>query len=441
MRKFFPFLFIFIFSLWGENKCLKIKENERIIIFAPHPDDEILGCAGLIQKVLKKKGKVWIVYLTNGDHNQLVYRVYEKKIVLKPSDYIKLGKMRRKESIKATGFLGVLPTHLIFLGYPDFGTLKIWENYWGDETKPYKSFLTRARYVPYEENYSYGKPYIGDSILNDIEEIIKRIKPTKIFTTGSYDRNVDHRALYNFLRVSLLDVKKEINPDVYIYLIHFGKWPLSDRYTSYSDLSPPESLKKLEWYVLPLEKHEVEKKYNSIKIFKSQVFLKKEWFFSFARSNEIFYKDMNNNLKEGDILSFESEKDAEFKDIENISIPYKIFIRGEKNDIEIGLFQKRRFLKPMNYIFYFYGWRDDIPFPDMPKIKISLRKKREILKIENSTVYYSLKYKKEKNMISFKIKWAKIGNPEYLFFSAEVKTGGITYDFIPWRLIKVNYKF
>ena len=69
MRKFFLLLFIFIFSLWGENENLKIKENERIIIFAPHPDDEILGCAGLIQKVLKKKGKVWIVYLTNGDHN------------------------------------------------------------------------------------------------------------------------------------------------------------------------------------------------------------------------------------------------------------------------------------------------------------------------------------------------------------------------------------
>jgi len=441
MKKFFSLLFIFIFSLCGENENLKIKKNERIIIFAPHPDDEILGCAGLIQKVLKKKGKIWIVYLTNGDHNQLVYRVYEKKIVLKPSDYIKLGKMRRRESIKATGLLDVSPTHLIFLGYPDFGTMKIWENYWGDETKPFESFLTRAKYVPYEENYSYGSPYIGNSILNDIEEIIKRIKPTKIFTTGSYDKNVDHRALYNFLRVVLIDVKKEISPDVYIYLIHFGKWPFSDGYTSYSNLSPPESLRELEWYVLPLKKCEVEKKYNSIKIFNSQIFLKKEWFFSFARSNEIFYKDMNDNLKEGDILSFESEKDAEFKDIENISIPYKIFIKGEKKNIEVNLIQKKRFLRPINYIFYFYGWRKDIPFPDMPKVKVSLRKKREILKIENSTVYYSLKYRKEKNMISFKVKWSKIGNPEYLFFSTELKTGGITYDFIPWKLIKVNYKF
>lgn len=147
-------LFILLLCLFclGNIKNLVIEKGESVVIFAPHPDDEILGCAGLIQKIIKSEGKVYIVYLTNGDHNQLPYRIYEKKIVLKPKDYIKLGEIRRRESINATKIIGVPKENLIFLGYPDFGTLKIWEDYWDENKKPFKSFLTRASYVPYKEN-------------------------------------------------------------------------------------------------------------------------------------------------------------------------------------------------------------------------------------------------------------------------------------------------
>jgi hypothetical protein len=58
MKKFlFFFLFSFLF-IAGENfKNIEISENERVIIFAPHPDDEILGCSGLISSILEKKRK------------------------------------------------------------------------------------------------------------------------------------------------------------------------------------------------------------------------------------------------------------------------------------------------------------------------------------------------------------------------------------------------
>ncbi len=44
-----------------------IDENTRLLILSPHPDDEILGCGGLIAKVKRKRGIVDVVYFTYGD--------------------------------------------------------------------------------------------------------------------------------------------------------------------------------------------------------------------------------------------------------------------------------------------------------------------------------------------------------------------------------------
>lgn len=44
--------------------CLK---NQRLLVIAPHPDDEVIGCAGLIQKVKEQKGKVFVLFLTVAD--------------------------------------------------------------------------------------------------------------------------------------------------------------------------------------------------------------------------------------------------------------------------------------------------------------------------------------------------------------------------------------
>ena len=44
-------------------------EKERLLIIAPHADDEI-GCSGLIDKVKKGGGKVYIQILAMGAFNK-----------------------------------------------------------------------------------------------------------------------------------------------------------------------------------------------------------------------------------------------------------------------------------------------------------------------------------------------------------------------------------
>lgn len=42
-------------------------KNQSLLIIAPHPDDEVLGCGGLIKKIKDNGGKVYVLFLTVGD--------------------------------------------------------------------------------------------------------------------------------------------------------------------------------------------------------------------------------------------------------------------------------------------------------------------------------------------------------------------------------------
>lgn len=39
-------------------------KNKKLLVIAPHPDDEVIGCGGLISKVKEAGGKVFVLYLT-----------------------------------------------------------------------------------------------------------------------------------------------------------------------------------------------------------------------------------------------------------------------------------------------------------------------------------------------------------------------------------------
>ena len=135
-------------------------KDDRVLILAPHPDDETIGTCGVIQKALKQNAKVKIVCYTNGDNNELAFIVYEKRLTFKKGEFLHMGEVRRKETMRAMVSLGVNPADIIFLGYPDFGTLEIFTKYWGEVT-PYRGMFTKVSHVSYREAMSMGAPYLG----------------------------------------------------------------------------------------------------------------------------------------------------------------------------------------------------------------------------------------------------------------------------------------
>lgn len=89
----------------------EVDENDlgrSAIVFAPHPDDETLGCGGTIIKKKKAGAKVKIFFMTDGQRSH-PHLISEKE----------LKSIRTNEAIAASRMLGVEKNDAVFLDFED----------------------------------------------------------------------------------------------------------------------------------------------------------------------------------------------------------------------------------------------------------------------------------------------------------------------------------
>jgi LmbE family N-acetylglucosaminyl deacetylase len=100
----------------GAGRDIEFGADDRILVLAPHPDDEALACAGAIQRGLASGLPVHVVFLTLGDNNEWSFTVYRKRPQLLPRQVRAMGEVRHDEALSAARALGLAPDALIFLG-------------------------------------------------------------------------------------------------------------------------------------------------------------------------------------------------------------------------------------------------------------------------------------------------------------------------------------
>ena len=290
-------LFFLLFGLWfgyagadGYPGIERFDKTDRVLVLAPHPDDETIACAGIIQQALSRGAQVRVAYLTYGEHNELAFIVYRKLPPITRWDFAAMGQVRRNEAINAMKYLGLGVDKLIFLGYPDFGTFDIFSRYW-QTNSPFWSIMTRISAVPYKNALSPGAPYVGESILKDLKGVLLKFRPNKIFVSHAADVNVDHKTLYLFLQVALADLKKELpKPRVYSYLVHAYGWPMPRHLHPLLTLDPPQDMigTDVAWWKFRLSPQQLKNKHRAVLFYPSQTNSSAFYLLSFVRKNELF---------------------------------------------------------------------------------------------------------------------------------------------------------
>jgi len=281
-------------------------QNSRVIVFAPHNDDEALGCAEFIKKTLKNGGQVKVVFTTNGDgfKNAIQFDYYT--LSPKPSDFVKFGYTRQQESITALETLGVSRDNIIFLGYPDGGISHLWNSNW-DASNPYVSAFTKVNKTPYNNSFTKGVSYTGENLALDYSKILAAYKPTCVVMPHPNDNHPDHHATNEFVKYALQ--KMNYKPDQeFLYLVHRGDWPTPMTQNTSLYLVPPYKLINTgtTWSALNLDAADIAEKASILKLYKTQTRTLGRLMSAFERQNEMFgeYDDLklvSNQRSDGDI--------------------------------------------------------------------------------------------------------------------------------------------
>ncbi|MDR6554347.1 PIG-L family deacetylase [Paenibacillus qinlingensis] len=276
-----------------------------LLIFAPHPDDEVLGTAGTIMNAIACGKRVHVVFFTNGDgYPEAATLLFNKRPEeLGPSHYLELARVRQYETLQAAALIGLRPQDLTFLSYPDSGLDRVFTT--TGATPPYQQRFTKQQttygaLVPDFHSQYYGcpAPYRKACALGDTKALITLLQPKEIYTTDAADTHPDHGAAHAFVMEAASQLG--YTGTIYTYLIHSGpesQWPWprgvtptlpfeahlaeGQRYPMHVAWPPPirRSMTQGQSYC----------KWQALLAYRSQIPVEPEFLQSFIKCEEIFW--------------------------------------------------------------------------------------------------------------------------------------------------------
>ena len=159
----------------------------RLLVVAPHPDDETIATGLLIQQVRAAGGEVRVLLLTAGDNNPWPQRWLERRLRIRVRDRLRWGRRRLLEMEQALQQLGVPAQAMRTLGWPDLGVTDC---------------LLQADRAP----------------LAALRTELARCTPNLIAIPALDDRHPDHAAAHVLVRLALAPLDDPL--PVLTYLVH-----------------------------------------------------------------------------------------------------------------------------------------------------------------------------------------------------------------------------
>ncbi len=262
----------------------KFNAATSLLVVSPHPDDEVLCCAGVIQRVLASHGRVAVVWITSGDASELDLLVIEKSLFVRPQKLRDLAEKRMEEARTAATLLGVPADRQIFLGYPDRGVLSLLTDHY---LTPYYSRYNGSSVVPYDATLSPGHDYTGTSLERDFDTVLQRIRPSLVLAPSPRDAHSDHEAAA-ILAMRAMSRRGELGKLRY-WIVHGGEtWPLPRGYQPALPQHPSPRGRGLSPGAFLLTQPEEDRKLEALRSYQTQMRVMSSFLLSYVRSTELF---------------------------------------------------------------------------------------------------------------------------------------------------------
>jgi LmbE family N-acetylglucosaminyl deacetylase len=267
--------------------------EQLVLVVAPHPDDESLCCAGVIQRARADGARVAIVWLTSGDAFELDAIVVEHRMRPGKTGLARLALERMAEARAAAGLLGVGADGQFFLGYPDRGLQRLLgDRYYSS----LRSHYTGSDSVPYANALAPGSAYQGRNLERDLGTLLDRLQPTLVLAPTPLDAHPDHRAAGELV-MRLMGARGAL-AHVAWWLVHtthhlpgVRHWPAPRGLHPELALSPPPRRAALKWRSWELSDAERAGKERALRAHRTQMEVMAPFLLSFVRRNELYAEE------------------------------------------------------------------------------------------------------------------------------------------------------
>lgn len=261
-----------------------IDASTSLLVISPHPDDETLCCAGVIERVVHAGGRASVVWVTSGDGSELNLLFIEKSLFRNPAKLRDLAERRMREARAATALLGLHPAEQLFLGYPDGGVLDLLTRH---HESVYTSPFTGAASVPYSAALFPGHAYTGAVLEQDLDAVLERVRPTLVLIPSPRDTHPDHRAA-GLLVLRLMARRGELAA-VRCWIVHGGEgWPSPRQLSPGLPLTPSPRLAGVPVTSFELTPDEEDRKLEALRAYPTQLEMLAPLLLAFVRTTELF---------------------------------------------------------------------------------------------------------------------------------------------------------
>jgi LmbE family N-acetylglucosaminyl deacetylase len=269
---------------------LVLPSQPRVLVFAPHPDDETIALGGLLSRLARTRTPLRVVFVTSGDGYPEA--VQEDMNVTRPTqdDYRRFGRRRQREATAALARLGVAARDTRFLGFPDGGIAELWKRHWLP-AHPYVSPYTNDDGPPYADSVNPDLRYAGRNLTTVMMKMLREFQPTVVVMPHPYDTHADHQHTSFFVTEAMSELKaggglpRELR--VLTYLVHYPTWPAAAR-PEFDRLVPLRDIQDTTWVETPLAPAEVSAKRAALGEYRTQLSVMGGYLRKFLARNEIF---------------------------------------------------------------------------------------------------------------------------------------------------------
>ncbi|GGK90836.1 PIG-L deacetylase family protein [Deinococcus radiotolerans] len=261
--------------------------GQRVLLLSPHPDDETLCCAGLIQQATQAGTAVYIAWMTAGDGFEFDAALTQKVLLPRAQNMRRLGNTRAAEARAAATVLGVPAAHTFMLGYPDGGLFRLFTtNY----DQPYTAPHTRANRVYAQGALSPGRPFTGRNLEADISRVLDDVRPDLVLAPAPQDFHPDHHTL-SYIALRLMSQRAQQGRLRY-WVVHGGlEWPLPKALHESLPLTLPPLARQLPWLRADLTPEQERVKLQAVNTYRTQTEVMGRFMRAFVRRNELLSPD------------------------------------------------------------------------------------------------------------------------------------------------------